>query len=225
MGEGFLGLKIVSLYRAVMYGTVYGIVSCTMRYSDDILAILSEQDKAALGLLVRSDYYSLYNQTTGAAWISKQPGNVSRRDWLLTRLRKAKPFALGATLYLDPSGTSVWFNMESCRVEAFLEAMVDPPEIDPEAPGTPTPVPWFKTPNGKRYLDEWRNGRLQHGAYVFADAGATVRLLDPTKPQLGDPIPGDVLCYIHSPCALMVQVNPGLLRAPSGIADIVATAG
>lgn len=190
---------------------------CILEHSVNILATLNEQDKAELGLYT----VPFYHRATCAesTWINEQPNNVSVRDWLLRRLRKVKPFALNPRLYVDSLGQYVWFNVAADRIDAFLQATVDPPE--PDVPGAPTPVPWFKTPNGKRYLDEWRNGRLQHGAYVFADAGTTVRLLDPTKPQPGDPIPGDVLCYIHSPCALMVQVDPGLLCAPSGIADVV----
>ncbi len=187
-------------------------------YSDNIFTILNEEDKAQLGLFV-VPYYN-YTKPTVSTWIAKQPSNVSARDWLLTRLRNAKRFSLRPNLYVDPLGKYVWFTIDPNRIEEYLAIEMETPE--PSCPASPPPLPWFKTPNGKRYLDEWRNGRLQHGAYVFADAGTTVRLLDPTKPQPGDPIPGDVLCYIHSPCALMVQVDPGLLRAPSGIADIVA---
>jgi hypothetical protein len=195
---------------------------CILEHSVDILAILNEQDKAELGLCI----IPFYHRTTSAeaTWVNEQPNNVSARDWLLPRLRKVKPFALNSRLYVDPLGKYVWFNLAANRIEAFLKATADP--APDGAPSAPTPVPWFQTPNGKRYLDEWRSGRLQHGAYVFADAGGTVRLLDPTKPRRpGDPVFGDVLYYIHSPCALIVQVDPGLLRAPSGIADVVATTG
>lgn len=223
----YSGYYVPSGYADPYYRSAYtAMYQCILNYGDKGLSHLTEQDKASLGLIEQHSIQVEYNLNyvdKHATWRSVQPTNVDARNWVLERLRRVKPFA-SRGLFIDPQNRYVWFWVNPSDVEAVLEAASDPPEPNPVETGgekVPAPVPWFKTPNGKRYLDEWRNGRLQKGTYVFEDAGKTVRCIDSAKPLTGDPIAGDVMFYVYGACAFIVDVDPGILLAPSGIGDVV----
>lgn len=208
----------------------YTMFQCTLQYVDGEtsgLDCLTDQDKQSLGLVEKRSYEAeaslaaVANGTakndTKSTWRTNSNGNMPVRDWVMQQLRGVQPFAAATYgFYLDPLNKYVWFWVRSVDIEAVLGSLSEPDNTAPAAP-----IPWFKTPNGKRYLDEWRNGRLQAGTYVFADAGKSVRCVDSSNPVAGDPIQGSVLFCVHSPCAFIVRVDPGILLAPSGIGDIV----
>lgn len=198
---------------------------CVAYYGENDLAALTLADKMSLGIMVAgsvSAEYARKDGTSGATFQSvPRRDSTPLRDYILEPLRKIKEVTK-AQLFMDPQERYIWFYYETDQTEQVLECWAEPnPKADDDGPATTTPTPWFKTPNGKRYLDEWRHGRLQAGTYVFSDAGGSVQCVDPTKPKPGDPIPGDVLFYVHTACAFVVHVSPGLLRAPCGIQDVV----